>query len=164
MPQIECWIVSRFYDENINPDVKTESDVEDEEYPETPDVDVDNIGFEDEVEPNEEDAWTQAANYNGSEDFEDFNGMDDMFDSVKPRKLNENGTKLNDFGKHPGYRKKVMSLPQTGADKEGNVRDWNDDSVYSEEPFGSKIGSSAPYEDAINKAVDSIMESLKKKL
>lgn len=155
---------SRFYDENINPDVNTESDVEDEEYPETPDVDVDNIGFEDEVEPNEEDAWTQAANYNGSEDFEDFNGMDDMFDSVKPRKLNENGTKLNDFGKHPGYRKKVMSLPQTGADKEGNVRDWNDDSVYSEEPFGSKIGSSAPYEDAINKAVDSIMESLKKKL
>jgi hypothetical protein len=87
-----------------------------------------------------------------------------MFDSVSPRKLNEEGTKLNVFGKHPGYRKKVMSLPQTGSDEEGNVRDWNDESVYSEEPFGAKIGSSAPFEDTINKTVDAIMESLKKKL
>jgi hypothetical protein len=125
---------------------------------ETPSVDVDNIGFEDDVRPSEEEmddaAWANAEN---------FNDMDDMFDSVKPRKLHENGTKLNDFGKHPGYRKKIMSLPQTGSDKEGNVRDWNDDSVYSEEPFGSKIGSSAPYEDIINASVDAIMESLKKK-
>lgn len=154
---------SEYYDQNINPDAQAGPEMEDEaDVEETPSVDVDNIGFEDDVRPSEDEmddaAWANA------EEFEDLNNMDDMFDSVKPRKLHENGTKLNDFGKHPGYRKKLMSLPQTGSDKEGNVRDWNDDSVYSEEPFGSKIGSSAPYEDAINKTVDSIMESLKKKL
>lgn len=153
---------SEYYDQNINPDAQAESEMENEvDVEETPSVDVDNIGFEDDVRPSEDEmddaAWANA------EDFEDLNNMDDMFDSVKPRKLHENGTKLNDFGKHPGYRKKIMSLPQTGSDKEGNVRDWNDDSVYSEEPFGSKIGSSAPYEDIINASVDAIMESLKKK-
>lgn len=90
-------------------------------------------------------------------------GLNPVSESVN-RKLNEEGTKLNVFGKHPGYRKKVMSLPQTGSDKEGNVRDWNDNSVYSEEPFGNKIGKSNPYEDVIEKSVNAIMESLKKKL
>ena len=151
---------SEYYDQNINPDAQVEPEVEDEEMEEMPDVDPDNIGFEDDVRPTEDEmdaaAWAGAGN-------EDFNDMDDMFDSVTPRKLHENGTKLNVFGKHPGYRKTVMSLPKTGSDKEGNVRDWNDESVYSEEPFGNKIGSSAPYEDVINKAVDTIMESIKKK-
>ena len=151
---------SEYYDQNINPDAQVEPEVEDEEMEEMPDVDPDNIGFEDDVRPTEDEmdaaAWAGAGN-------EDFNDMDDMFDSVTPRKLHENGTKLNVFGKHPGYRKTVMSLPKTGSDKEGNVRDWNDESVYSEEPFGNKIGSSAPFEDAIGKAVDSIMESIKKK-
>lgn len=155
--RVEKW--SQFYDEYVNPDAQVEPEQDEEEYPETPDVDPDNIGFEDDVRPTEDeidaDAWAHA---------EDYNSMDDMFDSVSPRKLNEEGTKLNVFGKHPGYRKKVMSLPQTGSDEEGNVRDWNDESVYSEEPFGAKIGSSAPFEDTINKTVDAIMESLKKKL
>ena len=43
--------------------------------------------------------------------------------------------KLNVFGNIPGYRKTVMSLPKTVLIKKGNVRDWNDDSVYSEEPL-----------------------------
>lgn len=152
---------SEYYDANINPDAQVEPEMEDElDVEETPSVDVDNIGFEDDVRPSEDEmddaAWANAEN---------FNDMDDMYpESVRPRKLNEEGTKLNVFGKHPGYRKKVMTLPQTGSDKEGNVRDWNDDSVYSEEPFGSKIGTSSPFEDVINASVDAIMESLKKKL
>lgn len=158
---------SEYYDQNINPDAQTEPEVEDDEMEEMPDVDQDNIGFEDDVRPSEDemdaDAWTNAEKFGEPGDFDDMNDMDDMFDSIKPRKLHENGTKLNVFGKHPGYRKTVMSLPKTGSDKEGNVKDWNDDSVYSEEPFGNKIGSSAPYEDAINASVEAIMESLKKK-
>ena len=152
---------SEYYDANINPDAQVEPEMEDElDAEETPSVDVDNIGFEDDVRPSEDEmddaAWANAEN---------FNDMDDMYpESVRPRKLNEEGTKLNVFGKHPGYRKKVMTLPQTGSDNEGNVRDWNDDSVYSEEPFGNKIGSSAPFEDIVNASVDAIMESLKKKL
>ena len=137
-----------YYDKNINPDAKpVNNDFEDEDI-EIDDIDIDNIGFEDdedyEINP------------------EDFDPTD-MFESKKSRKLNEEGTKLNVFGKHPGYRKKPMTLPQTGNDKEGNYEDWNDNSVYSEEPFGNKIGSSAPYDKLINDSVKAVMESLKKK-
>ena len=83
-----------------------------------------------------------------------------MYESKKSRRLNEEGTKLNVFGKHPGYRKKPMSLPQTGSDKTESTRDWNDDSVYSEQPFGEKIGTSAPFDKIVNE----IVESIKKKL
>ena len=111
------------------------------------DIDIDNIGFEDD------------ENYEiNPEDFDPT-----MFESKKSRRLNEEGTKLNVFGKHPGYRKKPMTLPQTGNDKEGNYEDWNDNSVYSEEPFGNKIGSSAPYDKLISDSVKAVLESLKKK-
>ena len=90
----------------------------------------------------------------------DFDPSDLELASVTPRRLNEEGTRLNVFGKHPGYRKKPMTLPATGSD-EG---DWNDNSVYSEQPFGQEIGDSAPFEKAIKASVDAIMESLKKKL
>ena len=83
------------------------------------------------------------------------------FESCKTRKTMKED-KLNDFGKHPGYRKKPMNLPPTGEDKNKWGRDWNDDSVYSEEPFGSKIGSSAPF-DIVQHVTDSIMEQIKKK-
>ena len=77
---------------------------------------------------------------------------------IKKSRLNED--KLNVFGKHPGYRKKPMSLPQTGSDKLKNARDWNDDSVYSEEPFGKQIGSSAPYDIVVDKISESIVKAL----
>ena len=83
------------------------------------------------------------------------------FESRKARKTMKED-KLNDFGKHPGYRKKPMNLPPTGEDKNKWGRDWNDESVYSEEPFGSKIGSSAPF-DIVQHVTDSIMEQIKKK-
>lgn len=83
------------------------------------------------------------------------------FESRKARKTMKED-KLNDFGKHPGYRKKPMNLPPTGEDKNQWGRDWNDESVYSEEPFGSKIGSSAPF-DIVQHVTDSIMEQIKKK-
>jgi hypothetical protein len=152
---------SQYYDENINPDSNIEEPEVDEEEPEVSDVDYDNVGFEDDEEMSDSDidseAWDNAKRNNSF----DLDG--NIFDSVKPKRLNEEGTKLNSFGKHPGYRKKPMSLPQTGSDKEGDCKDWNDESVYSEQPFGEKIGSSAPYDEIINKAVNSIMESLKKK-
>ena len=62
------------------------------------------------------------------------------------------------------YRKQPMSLPKTGYDREGNYRDWNDDSVYSEQPFGTQIGSSAPFDTMVNEAVNRVLNNLKKKL
>jgi hypothetical protein len=129
--------------------------------------DEEDVEVEDDYE-NQPDEFTgysddemDAMAYAGAEDF-DPSDLD--LASVTPRRLNEEGTRLNVFGKHPGYRKKPMSLPQTGSDKEGIYRDWNDDSVYSEQPFGQEIGDSTPFDSMVKASVDSIVESLKKKL
>lgn len=62
------------------------------------------------------------------------------------------------------YRRQPMSLPKTGSNNENGYRDWNDESVYSEEPFGTRIGSSAPFDKVVNEAVDYALKNLKKKL
>jgi hypothetical protein len=154
-----------FYDENIDTsNVEVEPEMDDEEMPETPEADIDNVGFEDDVQMTDDEQ--DDAAWEGAEDFneDDFDYMSLDLSSVTPRRINEAGTRLNVFGKHPGYRKKIMSLPRTGADREGIYRDWNDDSVYSEQPYGEHIGSSAPFDNAVKASVDSIVESLKKKL
>lgn len=92
--------------------------------------------------------------------------VESLVNTIKSQKINEEGTKLNDFGKHPGYRKKPMTLPKTGSDSEKGMKDWNDESVYSEQPFGNKIGDSAPFDELVKKITDSVMESIsgKKKI
>lgn len=67
---------------------------------------------------------------------------------------------LHDFGKHPAYRKKPMTLPANKEVAPNGARDWNDESAEGEEPFGKQIGSSAPFEKAVQKITNSIMESL----
>lgn len=97
-------------------------------------------------------------------EYEDENKkISNIKDSINPRRINESN-RLNDFGKHPGYRKKVMSLPKTGSDNENGYYDWNDDSVYSEEPFGTKIGKSSPFDNVVEKGITSVLENLKKKI
>ena len=109
--------------------------------------------FADTEQQNDDAAWANAA------EIEKNGGIN--FESRKSRRTMKED-KLNVFGKHPGYRKKPMNLPATGEDKNQWGRDWNDESVYSEEPFGSKIGSSAPF-DIVQHVTDSIMEQIKKK-
>ena len=72
--------------------------------------------------------------------------------------------KLDDFGKHPAYRKEVMTLPPNKEiDRYG--RDWNDDSAKGDEPFGKQIGSSAPYtEKVVDMLTDAIFNKIKKKV
>lgn len=77
--------------------------------------------------------------------------------------VKEETTVLHDFGKHPGYRKKPMDLPPTGSDNVDGKRDWNDDSVHSEAPFGQSIGDGKPYEKLVQEITDRIMENIKKK-
>lgn len=89
--------------------------------------------------------------------------MNGIVESVVKSILNEEKTILHDFGKHPGYRKKPMELPATGSDNENGMRDWNDDSVHSEAPFGQGKGDSKPYEKLVQMITDSVMESFKKK-
>ena len=85
--------------------------------------------------------------------------MDSIVESVVNAILNED--ELHAFGKHPGYQKKPMELPSTGEDKNQWGEDWNDESVYSEEPFGTKIGDSTPF---IEKMVDAVSKSVMNKL
>ena len=75
--------------------------------------------------------------------------------------------RLNDFGKHPAYQKRVMNLPPNNMQEFPGYYDMNDDSVDNDSPYGEKIGDGAPFsvdpdelEDAI---VESIQRNLKKK-
>ena len=57
-----------------------------------------------------------------------------------------NMNKLDDFGKHPAYQKKVMNLPPKDMQEFPGYYDMNDDSVRSDVPYGEKIGDGAPFE------------------
>ena len=63
--------------------------------------------------------------------------------------LNED--RLNDFGRHPGYRKKPFSLPPTGEDSNAHGKDINHDSVHNEKPFGMSKGDSTPFSILVDK-------------
>lgn len=84
--------------------------------------------------------------------------MNQIVESVVNDILNED--ELHVFGDHPGYRKKPMTLPQTGEDKFQVNRDWNDDSVHSEEPFGKGKGDSTPFDELVGQITDSVMKQI----
>ena len=93
--------------------------------------------------------------------------MNRIVESVVAKMINED--ELHVFGKHPGYQKKPMELPTTGEDNNQWGEDWNDESVYSEEPFGTKIGSSAPFDKLVDTITKDVMsqisgEAFKKKV
>jgi len=75
-----------------------------------------------------------------------------------------NMNKLNDFGKHPAYQKKVMELPKTAKQEFPGYYDMNDESVYNENPYGEKIGSSAPFVVDPEEMENTIAESIKRHL
>ena len=80
------------------------------------------------------------------------------------RKQRVNEDELHVFGKHPGYRKKPMELPQTGEDRNQWGRDWNDESTHTEEPFGKQIGNGDPFTQLVNAVTKDVMYQLKKGL
>ena len=74
--------------------------------------------------------------------------------------------KLDDFGKHPAYQKKVMELPPKDMKEFAGYYDMNDESVKSDAPYGEKIGSSAPFEidpQSIDNAIAEAIILLKNK-
>lgn len=86
------------------------------------------------------------------------NIMENIVNTVVSNILKEE--KLNVWGKHPGYQKKPMELPTTGEDKNQWGEDWNDESVYSEQPFGTKIGNSAPFDKLVDTITKDVMSQL----
>lgn len=142
-------------------DVAGMSDDEELPFPE-----VENDGFNDNNFEETYDDWM-----NGQEEQEIGTETDDFgqqFDSnpyegkSRDNKKQVSETKLDDFGKHPAYQKAPMTTPPNKEVTAGTGdKDWNDDSAKSEEPFGKKIGSSAPYtEEVIDILTDAIMKHL----
>lgn len=78
------------------------------------------------------------------------------------RIVKEEVTKLDAWGKHPRYRQQPMTTPPNKEVLAGTAdRDWNDDSAKGEQPYGSKIGSGAPFNKAVEMLTDNVLSQLK---
>lgn len=162
-------------DEKVNEDVVDVNDVagmemdnEDVPFPEVADggsylqfeKDYDdfenNDGFDDNYDLSDIDAENAAK-----ADMDDEFMFDDDFNESKNHKQQTNEIELHVFGEHPAYQKVPMTTPPATEVAPNGARDWNDDSVKSEKPFGSQIGSSAPFDEKVlDMLADSIMEKL----
>ena len=162
-------------DEKVNEDIVDVNDVagmemdnEDVPFPEVADggsylqfeKDYDdfenNDGFDDNYDLSDIDAENAAK-----ADMDDEFMFDDDFNESKNHKQQTNEIELHVFGEHPAYQKVPMTTPPATEVAPNGARDWNDDSVKSEKPFGSQIGSSAPFDEKVlDMLADSIMEKL----
>ena len=119
---------------------------------------------EDEDEDDEDNCFDQFgrdandARFDNSLDEAKAAKMNSIVESVVNDILNED--ELHVFGDHPGYRKKPMDLPPTGEDKFQDNRDWNDESVHSEEPFGKGKGDSTPFDQLVAQITNSVMKQI----
>ena len=127
--------------------------------PEGVDLDDEDEELDDEDEEGEFDAaeYGLPTEYMGLDEAKAAK-MNSIVESVVNDILNED--ELHVFGDHPGYRKKPFTLPQTGEDKFQVNRDWNDESVYSEEPFGKGKGDSTPFDELVGQITDSVMKQI----
>lgn len=140
----------------------------------------DNNFSDDELYDNDEDSEEFDDNDDemGDEnDMNDFNDFDDdsmdkedetvYYESKSYRKMMAESNRLNDFGKHPAYRKQPMELPSSNHQEMNGYHDWNDDSVKGEKPYGETIGDGQPFEidpETIDNAIaESINRFLAKK-
>lgn len=120
-----------------------------------------NGGFDDnyDYDLSDIDAENAANAANADMDYEFV--FDDDFNESKNYRQQTNEIELHVFGKHPAYQKVPMTTPPATEVAPNGARDWNDDSVKSEKPFGSQIGSSAPFDEKVlDMLADSIMEKL----
>ena len=70
--------------------------------------------------------------------------------------------RMNYFGKHPAYRKKVMTLPNSRHNEFQGYKDWNDESTMGEQPYGEKIGSGSPFKISPKTIDNAIAESIRR--
>ena len=170
------------------------SDLESAEFDDDDDLYDDEDDFDDDVEEDDEEEPMEFELGDDGEDLgDDFGGEEEPIGDEEPtddeesteiyesasyrrmklaearkrQRLLKEENRLNDFGKHPAYRKVPMQLPPTGEDQNKHGRDWNDESAHSEQPYGEKIGSGKPFDispEAIkNSIAESVRSFLKKK-
>lgn len=89
-------------------------------------------------------------------------GRKETIEETIQRLVKEETTKLNVWGKHPRFRKQPMTTPQNKEVLAGTAdRDWNDDSAKGEQPYGMKIGNSAPFDKQVEMLTDAVLTQLK---
>jgi len=170
--------------EELEPEVGPEGDVETRLSSLESKIDslldaIDNLKYDDEPLYDDEEGAEDDEDFDGEdgdfepEDGEDFED-DNFYEVVESRsyrraKMINEENRLDVFGKHPAYQKKVMTLPQNSNPMRDGQYDMNDNSVESEAPYGQGLGSNAPFEiDPKGVDADAIVEEalriLKKKL
>ena len=121
-------------------------DMGDEEMPEEePEYDLDMDDEEDELE-----RFPESRSYKGAR----------IFETRNYRRVMNEENRLNDFGKHPAYQKKVMTYPNPDMQEFQDYYDMNDDSVRGEKPYGLQIGDTAPFTISPEAIDNSIAESI----
>lgn len=114
-------------------------------------------GFEDSFDLTDDDA-EQAAMMDMDNEY-DFS--DSFGESKNHNKNMTNEDELHDFGKHPAYQKVPMTTPPNVEVAKNGAKDWNDKSVQSDKPFGTQIGSGAPFDEkVIDMLTDAIMSKM----
>ena len=88
-------------------------------------------------------------------------------DGMKPfkdagRVPSGNMNKLNNWGEHPAYQKKVMELPPKDMQEFEGYYDMNDESVKNDAPYGEKIGDGSPFNIDPQAIDNAISESIKR--
>lgn len=120
-------------------------------------LDFDDASYDEDIDtPYTEDY--DGISYSNDDDYPSYDGGS-VYESIK--RIVE--TQLDDFGKHPAYQKKVMSLPPN-ADGSKWGEDWNDESAKGEKPYGLKIGHSGdPFDDVVDSITNAVVTALGKK-
>lgn len=118
-----------------------------------------------------DDDYDEGDGLDADEDYDDGDELPEsytrngyqVFESKAYRRaMNED--KLNDFGKHPAYQKRVMNLPPNNMQEFPGYYDMNDDSVDNDSPYGEEIGDGAPFSVDPDELEDAIVESIKRNL
>lgn len=142
-----------------------EEEYDEWEHPEDEDeyeIDLDSV-----EEPDMKDNGGMRGLENWEKDWNKIDNDDDYFvDDFYPfesrsrrgRRVNED--KLNDFGKHPAYRKVPMTTPPNKEVAINGAKEWDDESVQGEQPFGQKIGDSAPFDNVVEAITESVYQTL----
>lgn len=75
--------------------------------------------------------------------------------------VKEEVSRLDAWGKHPRYQKPAFQTPENKEVSPNDAKDWNDDSARGSEPYGKKIGSSAPFDKQVAALTEAVMAVLK---
>lgn len=156
--------------ENDDNDIEARlSSIEDMIYKIADKLDISEFDTDDKLYDDDED-YASDNDYEDNDEGLELDGNDDdfeVYESVNYRKMMSED-RLDYFGKHPAYQKEPMELPTNKHQEMPEYYDMNDESVENEQPFGQKIGDSAPFKinpkDIENAIAESVKRILKKKI